>query len=119
MPAPWWQLTFAPGHQLGQEVPTMMAPHQAHMMAADQMHAQRLATAARHRLVAGQVRPQAGTSRVEFQHRRVAAALTSVLMAVILATAVSAAVNTDQVVPAAPNAAAGAGTGAGGGILIR
>jgi type II secretory pathway component PulL len=97
----------------------MMAPHQAHMTAADQMHAERLATAARHRLVAGQLRPQAGTPRVQIQRRRVAAAMTSLLLAVIVATGVSAAVNTDQSAQSAPNAA-GAGHGAGGGaILVR
>lgn len=97
----------------------MMAPHQAHYMAADAMHAERLATAARHRLVATQLRPHAGSARVHIHHRRVAAALTSLVMAALLATAVSAAVSTDQPAPAAPNAA-GAGHGGGGGaILIR
>ena len=97
----------------------MMAPHQAHMMAADQMYAERVATATRRRLLAGQLRPQAGTPRVQIQLHRVAAALTSVLLAVIVATGVSAAVNNDQSAPSAPNAAGGRGQGGGGAILIR
>ncbi len=97
----------------------MMGPHQAHYMAADAMHAERLAHAARMRLAGKHLHPHPGTPRVQLNGRRVAAALTSLLLAVVVATGVSAAVNSIDPAPAAPNAAAGAGGGGGGAILIR
>ena len=94
----------------------MMAPHQAHYMAADALHAERLATAARHRLAATQLHPTSGRPQVQVQRHRVAAAMASLVMAVALATAVSAAVDTNG--PAsAPNAAPAAGAGGGGGAI--
>lgn len=95
----------------------MMAPHQAHYMAADALHAERLATAARHRLAATQLRPTSGQPRVQVHRHRVAAALTSLVMAVVLATAVSAAVDSDQPSGAAPNAASAAGAAGGMGAI--
>lgn len=92
----------------------MMPPHPAHFMAADALHAERLATAARHRLVASQLKPHAGTPHVRLNRGRVAAALTSLVLAIVVATGVSAAVGGDGAAPAGPDAA-GAGQAPGGG----
>lgn len=96
----------------------MMAPHLAHQMTADALHAERLATAARHRLAATQLHPTSGRPRVQVQRHRVAAAMASLVMAVVLATAVSAAVDTDQPT-AASNAASAAGAAGGGGAILH
>lgn len=97
----------------------MMAPHQAHYMAADSIHAERLANAARIRLAGKQLHPHAGPVRIRVQRHRVAAALTSLLLAVVVATGVSAAVNNDGPASSAASAAGGAAHGGGGTILVR
>lgn len=97
----------------------MMAPNHTHYMAAKAIHAEHLANATRSRLAGKQLQPRAGRPRVQMQHRQVAAALASVLMAVVLATAVSAAVNPEQSSTSAPNAAGAAGGGGGGGAILK
>ena len=97
----------------------MLGPHQAHFMAADAIQAERLATAARHRLAATQLRPTSGSRRLRVANSRVAAALTSLVLALVFGSAVAAAVNDGSAGPSTPNAAPGTGGGAGGAILIR
>lgn len=92
---------------------------QAHYHAANAIHAEHLANAARLRLAGKQLRPQAGTPRVQMRRHQVAAALASLVMAAVLATAVSAAVNSDQSAPSAPNAAGAAGGGGGGAAVLK
>jgi hypothetical protein len=97
----------------------MLAPHAAHFMAAEAIQAERRATAARHRLAATQLRPTSGTPRLRVANSRIAAALTSLVLAVVFGSAVAAAVNDGAAAPSTLNAAPGAGGGAGGAILIR
>lgn len=97
----------------------MMAPHQAHFMAADSLHAERLANAERRRLAASVLAPREGRPHVELHGRRLAAALASLLLVVALATGVAAAVNTEASTSAAPNAAGTTGGGGGGADFIR
>lgn len=97
----------------------MMAPHTTHYMAADSMHAERLANAARVRLARTQLHPHSAEPRVQLRARRLSAVLASLVMAVVLATAVSAAANTEEAGPVSPNAAAAGGHGAGGAVLVR
>jgi hypothetical protein len=69
----------------------MLAPHQAHYMAADARHAEMQANAARMRLAANGLRPHAVKTQLVV-HRRLAAALGSIALLLAAATTVGAAV---------------------------
>jgi hypothetical protein len=69
----------------------MLAPHQAHYMAADARHAELQANAARVRFAANGLRPQHVKSQL-IVHRRLAAALGSIALLLAAATTVGAAV---------------------------
>ncbi|MCA1587638.1 MAG: hypothetical protein LC744_02900 [Chloroflexi bacterium] len=98
----------------------MIAPHQGHMMLSQARHAEHLATAERHRLAAGTLRPRGGTVHIQLHPRRVAAAVASMLLAIVVATGVAAAVNDGAGTPAVPNANTdGGGAGGGGGRVLH
>ena len=88
----------------------MIVPHQTNYMAANVMHADRLANAARMRLAGKQLHPRAGTPRIHVNRRGVAGALASLLLAVVVAAGVSATVNA---------AGTGGGGGGGGAVLLQ
>lgn len=69
----------------------MLAPHQAHYMAADARHAELQANAARLRLAAKGLRPRHAKPQLVV-HRRLAAAVGSIAVLLAAATTVGAAV---------------------------
>lgn len=88
----------------------MFAPHNGHMRLARSRHAEHLATAERHRLAAGTLRPQPGTARIEFHGRRAVAAVASVVLTIVVATGVAATVAAPAPSPSS-NANADGGSG--------